>query len=302
MKEIEIIEFPSNLGLYEPAPGKEPGVKRLPEWLKKFGFYEIIKPTAIHFLQPLPYSMNTDKASAVRNADAIAAYAKQQVPIIVKSVSKNKFPLVIGGDCSILIGNMLALKQRGNFCLFFLDGHTDYLWPELSQTGGAAGMDLAIVTGHGHDKLTNIDLQKPYVKEETVWCMGNREYDDPEYIAAIENSGINYYDLNRLRKEGIEKCVADFLAVADNKKSDGFWIHLDADVLDDDIMPAVDSRSPGGLSYDELRMILRKLLESPKAAGMEITIIDPDLDPDGKYTKAFARQVGNVFREANSKK
>jgi len=32
---------------------------------------------------------------------------------------------------------------------------------------------------------------------------------------------------------------------------DGFWLHLDVDVLNDDIMPAVDSREKGGLFYDE---------------------------------------------------
>jgi len=33
---------------------------------------------------------------------------------------------------------------------------------------------------------------------------------------------------------------------------DGFWIHLDADVLDDAIMPAVDYRLEDGLSYSDL--------------------------------------------------
>jgi len=197
---------------------------------------------------------------------------------------------------------MLALKQLGNFGLFFLDGHTDYIWPELSHTGGAAGMDLAIVTGHGHDKLANINRQKPYVKEEQSWCVGNREYDDPEYIAAIENSNVNYFDLNRLREYGIEKTISDFLAMADHKNLDGFWIHLDVDVLNDDIMPAVDSRAPGGLSYDELRMILGRLLKSPKATGIEITILDPDLDPEGKYTRLFVEQVGGMLGEASGER
>lgn len=34
MKKVVIVEFPSNLGLKEPQPGKEPGVKHLPDWLK----------------------------------------------------------------------------------------------------------------------------------------------------------------------------------------------------------------------------------------------------------------------------
>jgi len=97
-------------------------------------------------------------------------------------VDQNKIPLVIGGNCSVLIGAGLALKQKGSFGLFHLDGHTDYMWPEFSQTGGAAGMGLALVAGIGHQKLTNIGNLRPYFIEENIFCAGNREYDD-EYVA-----------------------------------------------------------------------------------------------------------------------
>jgi arginase family enzyme len=41
------------------------------------------------------------------------------------------------------------------------------------------------------------------------------------------------------------------------------WIHLDADVLSDDVMPAVDYRMPGGLQPDELTDALAVALASP---------------------------------------
>ena len=79
-------------------------------------------------------------------------------------------------------------------CLFFLDGHTDFITPELSGTAGAAGMDLAIVTGHGHEKLTNIYEQGHYVKKENVYCVGNREYDEA-YERPVKESSVRYLDL-----------------------------------------------------------------------------------------------------------
>jgi arginase len=45
-------------------------------------------------------------------------------------------------------------------------------------------MDLAIVTGYGYDKLTNIDGQKSYLKEEHIWCAGNRDYEG-WYVKAL---------------------------------------------------------------------------------------------------------------------
>jgi Arginase family len=79
---------------------------------------------------------------------------------------------------------------------------------------------------------------------------------------------------------------------------EGFWVHLDADVLDDAIMPAVDSRQPGGLSYNELIELLRPLLDSPLAAGMQVTIFDPELDRDGE----IAEQFTDVLVEALSQR
>ena len=53
-------------------------------------------------------------------------------------------PLVVGGDCSILLGILPALRrQAGDVGLWFLDGHPDYLDGQTSETGETADMDLA---------------------------------------------------------------------------------------------------------------------------------------------------------------
>ena len=220
--------------------------------------------------------------------------------IIQDVISGKNFALVLGGDCSIIIGNALALKQLGDYRLFFIDGHTDFMWPSLSSTHGVAGMDLAIVTGHGHEKLSNIDQLGPYFKEQNVWCVGNREYDS-NYVAAIENTAIHYYDLKTLRQSGIPDCISSFFTSLTTGPTDGFWVHLDVDVLDPLIMPAVDSPDPGGLSYPELNMMLESLLSHPLCAGLEITILDPDRDPDGKIVQEFIRETGTAIQRSLAK-
>ncbi|MNY55631.1 Arginase family protein [compost metagenome] len=54
-----------------------------------------------------------------------------------------------------------------------------------------------------------------------------------------------------LRKQGIENCVKSFLSEIAVKNLDGFWLHIDVDVLNDSVMPCVDSRIPDGLTYTE---------------------------------------------------
>jgi arginase len=58
-------------------------------------------------------------------------------------------------------------------------------------------------------------------------------------------------------------------------------VHFDVDVLDDAIMPAVDYRLEGGLTWAEAAGLVRGLLARPGARGLEVTIFNPSLDPDG---------------------
>lgn len=245
--------------------------------------------------------MALDQESGVRNADKIIAYAKLQADLLARYMQRNQFALVLGGDCSILIGNAIALRFKGHYGLFFMDGHTDYVSPENSSSKAAAAMELAIITGYGHDKLTNIHHLKPYIRDKNVWCVGNRE-PDPNVVNEIIASDINYFDLNTLRETGPESCALQFLQMVDQNQLDGFFIHLDVDILNDDIMPAVDSRQKNGLSYTELNQLLYPLFSSDKAIGIEITILDPNLDPDGRYTIELISNFVRVMEKAMVRK
>jgi arginase len=297
-KEINLFEFPFNLGLTKKEHEIEPGVKKLPEWLRKFGFHEKIAPKNIFRLASPRYTMNFDKETGVKNPDQIIEYAKKQSELILKNSNNNTFNIILGGDCSILIGTAVALKQMGNFGLFYLDGHTDYIPPKLSPSGGVAGMDLAIVSGLGHDKLTNINNQKPYFLEENIFCIGNAETEDEEYVEQIINSKIHYFDLYQLRKNGFRKTSEDFINLINEKNLDGFFIHFDVDVLNDNTMPCVDSRMEDGIDYDNLKEILQPLIHNEKCFGIEITILDPDYDPNGEYTQPF---IENLIKIINNR-
>ena len=56
-------------------------------------------------------------------------------------------------------------------------------------------------------------------------------------------------------------------------------------------MPAVDSPQRDGLTYEEVSDVLRIAAASPLAAGVEVTIFDPDLDPDGHLAAQLSEAV-----------
>ncbi|WP_261512445.1 arginase family protein [Chryseobacterium paludis] len=295
-REINIFEFPFNLGLTKKEHEIEPGVRKLPDWLRKFGFHDKLSPRNTFRLEAPEYTMYFDEETQVKNPDQIIEYAKRQSELILNNFNKDTFNIMIGGDCSILIGAAVALKKLGNFGLFYLDGHTDFIPPQLSPSGGVAGMDLAIVSGMGHEKLTNIEDLKPYFLEENIFCVGNAEMDDEEYVDQIINSDVHYYDLENLRKNGFTKTTEDFLKMIQEKNLDGFFIHFDVDVLKDEIMPAVDSRMEDGIDYDNVKEILIPLMKNNKCFGIEITILDPDYDKEGLYTRAFIENLTQMIK------
>jgi len=285
-RTIAVLDAPSNLGLRPLRPGAEPGCKKLARALRGQGIVERLGALDAGRLIPPPYSGEWD-GKTVRNASAIARFSRDLAAKVDELLEKGRFPLVLGGDCSILLGNMLALRKRGRFGLAFLDGHLDFRHPGNSQAvGAAAGEDLALVTGRGGEDLANPDGLKPLVREEDIVALGEREH-DPETRDVLDTE-IAVLDLAAVRKVGVAEAGRRAVNRFKRNGLEGFWIHLDADVLDDEVMPAVDSPQPGGLSRNELIEMLRVLLASRLAAGMEVTIFDPDLDPDGTVASAFA--------------
>ncbi len=99
------------------------------------------------------------------------------------------------------------------------------------------------------------------------------------------------FDLSDVKKLRI--IAASSLATKSllKKELDGFWIHLDADVLDDEVMPAVDYRLVDGLSFSDVSELLRILISTRCAVGMTITIFNPHLDLDGSIANEFVSSI-----------
>src|SRR5215204_5970746 len=274
-----VIEAPSNLGLSPPEPGSVPGVYKLAGALRECRLPARIAASDGGVIVPPRYRADWD-GQTVRNRDAIASYSPRLADRIVVTLDGGGFPVVLGGDCSILLGAMIALRRRGRYGLVFLDGHLDFRHPgNAPAVGAAAGENLALVTGRGGERLTDIEGLRPYVRDADVVAMGERGGE--EEGSDILDTEITVWNLAALRVIGMDLAARRALERFEAAGLDGFWIHLDADVLDDRVMPAVDSPQPIGLSSVELAALVALLLAFELVAGIELTIFDPDFDPDG---------------------
>jgi arginase len=296
-RDLIIIEAPFNLGLKAKNEHHIPGVYKLPQWLNKFGFHGELDPKEIINIVPPPYTSILDRDSMIRSCDDIIAYSYKLGDTIQKAIHSSQFPIVIGGDCSILIGCALGVRMVGQFGLFFIDGHTDFVPPEFSETKAAAGMDLYIVTGHAHPKISNMRGLQPYFEEKHVLALGNR-YFDRNYLDYILSSHIGYFDLPSIRSIGPKTIAESFVQKVIESNLNGIWVHLDVDALDNNLMPAVDSPNADGLTYQELSLALESVMKHPLTKGINITILDPDLDQDGNSTKVFVKELTTIINKA----
>lgn len=288
-REYSVIDAPSVLGL------RPTGVELLPKALRAAGLLERLNAQYGGIVAPSsPYNHSRDEETKLLNAEAIKEYSLKLAEAVKRQLHKNKFPIVIGGDCSILIGNLLALRRLGRYGLFFIDGHSDFYLPEESPTGEVADMDLAIVSGHGPEILSNLDHLKPLVKEQDIVVFGYRDSAQSAQYGCQDikkTTMINAVELVDVEKLGLKNTASLGIQALLKNELSGFWIHLDADVLDDSIMPAVDYRLPDGITFPELSNLLKLLLLSKKAVGISVTIFNPTLDKDGSITRNFVSSI-----------
>ena len=117
----------------------------------------------------------------------------------------------------------------------------------------------------------------------------------------MSETNMHVFDLLKVRELKIDTAASLAVTKLLREELAGFWIHLDADVLDDRIMPAVDYRLGGGLGFSELSKLLRILMSSKRAAGISITIFNPYLDQDGSIAKNFVSSIAAGLRNVHTR-
>ncbi|MGP3999388.1 arginase family protein [Streptomyces sp. 8N706] len=283
MRELAIIEAPSVLGL------RPSGVQGMPEALIDAGLPAGLGAVRADRVEAPSYDPRRDGDTGVLNPVGIAQYSLRLADTVGGVLDRGCFPVVLGGDCSILLGNLLALRRRGRYGLLFLDGHTDFYQPSAEPTGEAASMELALATGRGPRLLTDLEGRRPLLRDEDVIAFAFRDAAEsaeagmqplPPQLHAIDLDGVRAVGAAAAARQAVGRLIAG--------ESAGYWVHLDVDILDDAIMPAVDYRLPGGLTWQELESVLRTALADERAVGLDVTIFNPRLDPEGRIAARLA--------------
>jgi arginase len=294
-RRVRLVLAPSNLGLRANEDGSQQGAWRAPEALMKAGLAQRIRSAEVVSLKRPDYNFDAQFGTSIRNGLSIRAFSLELGEKVREALEAGCFPLVIGGDCSIMLGCMVGARLAGGRGLIHIDGHSDFVHPgnynPSTRLGSAAGMDLALASGRGELLLTRWpQINGPLTEDADIVQIGERESGTPDFkrlYGDIVHTRITQIFMQDALSAGMRGVVQQVLERLVARGLDRVWLHVDCDVLDQTVMPAVDSPGSPGLDFGQLQELVSALCDSGRICGADFTIYDPERDPDAKYSKGL---------------
>jgi arginase len=297
-RPLAVVGASSSIGIRPYDDGEVRQMSRAPDVLRERGLIQRLEATDLGDVLPPPYRDYVRPPKRARNEEGLIVYSRSLAQRVAAATSLGRFALVLGGDCSVVLGCLVGAKRtaRGPVGLVYVDAHADFATPEESRTGSVAGMSLALVSGHGETPLARLSGRAPLVEAKHIALVGRRDAAQPWYghsalaasaILDVPDAELLAQDIGELAATLLQRVTADGL--------EGFWIQLDADVLNPAVMSAVDSPEPGGLMPGELVQLLTPLVRHPLALGLSLTTYDPAFDADRSGARQLVRLLETLL-------
>lgn len=192
----------------------------------------------------------------------------------------------LGGDCAIELVPVSWLNRRygGQLGVVWLDAHGDLNSPESSPSQLVHGIPLRFLLEEAPHPFSEVIFSR--LRPAQVVLAGTRDLDPPE-SRFIRDSAMTVL--------GVEALRSDPAALSRHLLQRGLrdvYLHLDLDVLDPLSFPQVKCPTPGGLSLDTLRALIRSLKADCNLVGCSLLEYVHSRDPAGP------RAVGELVHAA----
>src|SRR5882724_2269716 len=243
-RSIAIVGAPTSIGIRTYDSGEPRHLDRAPGVFRELGLVQRLGASDLGDVIPPAYRDYVRPARRARNEAEVGAYCRALGGRVEEATSDGRFAVVLGGDCSIVLGCLLGARPsaQGSVGLAYVDGHADFATPEESHTGSVASMCLALAVGRGETPLARLAGDEPLVHGKDVVLIGRRDAAQPWYgHAALAASSILDIPGDTLSERGVADVAAAALQHVTSSGSSGelrgFWVHVDADVINPTVMP-----------------------------------------------------------------
>ena len=214
---------------------------------------------------------------SILNFSSVHTANKNLYIYLTKGVRNNTIPFVIGGDHSIGVATTTAnlAKYGDDLLVVWIDAHTDINTPQSSPSHHYHGMPNAITMGLC-DKSLSLTQNEVVLKGNHLAIIGARSIDEGEKITLKDNH-VNYISAIEVRKIGIVNYIKHLKEITGCKY---VQISFDVDGLDPSQLTATWYEIPKGLLKDEVKLIIKTLLENFELASFDCVEYNPLKDND----------------------
>ena len=238
---------------------------------------------------PVPYDLTTSYHSGTRNGPMAIVAASQQLELfdeelccepaacgihtmaplaqvaagpalmvdavqaaIARIVAAAKFPIMLGGEHSLSVGAVRALRARyPDLCVLQLDAHADLRDSYQGTPYSHACMARRVAE---ICPLVQVGIRSLCTEQHT-------------YLQRTPAISTLYARDCRLGDAWVATCVSAL--------SGPVYISIDLDVFDPSIMPAVGTPEPGGLGWYDVLALLRRVTAAHQVVGFDVVELCP---------------------------
>jgi arginase len=233
----------------------------------------------------------------VRDLPRVVDMVREVADRVAEVHASGARPLVLGGDCTVTLGVVAGLARHVDVGLVYVDGDADLNTPETSSSGVLDTMGVTHLLGGGAPALAGAGPRSPLLPADHLELFGfdPGELDTGQWTRLVEHR-LSATPAPLVRQDPVQRAGAALRRL--ESRADAVLVHLDVDVLDTNTFPLANFPHAAGLTLTELAACLRVLCHSSAFAGLVLTEVNPDHDPDGDLLRQLVEVLVAALRQS----
>lgn len=264
-----------------------------------FGAHRMVADADLDLPPPDP---SRGPHTSLINEAALVAMTAALADRVDGALAAGHFPVVVGADCSALLGIVPGARRRGrDIGLVFVDGHEDTMPLDVSEDGEAANTEIGLLLGlTGRTLGGRLGPSRSVLPRDRLTVLGPRDgqWRARFNVGTLADCGVWLAPLADVVADPAGTSRRALEALSHRVRQ--CWLHIDLDVLDPLEFPAQGlpdvPDEPGGLRWAELTELAGVVAGSGACAGLSLAIYDPDQDPRAADAARIVAFVEDLMR------
>ena len=246
-------------------PGARFGPRSLREYSTRFSFHERgVKKSGYWDIENKKRYLEKIRLADCGDQDVLYLNVQKTFSAVTDSagriLSAKAFPVILGGDHSITVPVVQAFRKYKPLHIVHLDAHLDY-------NDSVEGVLLA--NGSPIKRISEFDFVEEIIQ---IGMRGIRAREDAYHDSmSRKNEMITISDFRRQGVDGILRKIP----------KGNLYVTIDIDVLDPSIAPGTSSPEFDGMTYHEIRDLLKGIASRGRVVGFDLVEVNPFLDAVG---------------------